>query len=82
MKFCIWGQGKVGQVGVILVRRLNGDSLCASRGLERESLATWRDSRDSLKLGLELGDGPRGSDSALRLREFRNDNERDVGHGF
>jgi hypothetical protein len=82
MKFCIWGQGKVGQVGVILVRRLNGDSICASRRLQRESLTARWNTRDSLKLCLELGDGPRGSDSALRLREFRNDDERDVGHGF
>jgi hypothetical protein len=81
MKLCIWGQGKVGQVGVVFVRRLNGDSLCASGRLERKPLARGRDTCDSFELGLELRDRPRRSDSTLCLRELGDDDERNVCHG-
>lgn len=68
-------------MGVVFVRRLNGDGLCASRRLERKPLTRGRDACDSLKLGLELRNGPRRSNSALRLRELRDDDERNVCHG-
>ena len=57
MQLRIWDQGKVGQVGVILVSRLNGDGL-GTRRLEGESLGGGRDTGDCLQLGPELADGP------------------------
>lgn len=80
MQLRIWDQGKVGQVGVILVSRVNGDGLSAG-SLEREPLTSGRNTGDRLQLCLELADGPCWRDAAFGLGELRNDDEGNVGHG-
>lgn len=53
----IRGQGKAGQIDIVLVRSLNGDDGLVG-SLDRQPLVRRRHSGDELELGLELADGP------------------------
>ena len=77
MYFGIRGQGKVGQLGCLLIDSLNGDGRLAGP-LQGEPLRQRRDTGDQLELGFELADAPRGRDATLRTGGLGGDLDRDI----
>ena len=58
-------QGKGGELGGVLVPGSNGSCILRAEA-QRELLAAGGDARDGLQTGLELGNGPRRGNAALR----------------